>query len=161
MDELVRDVLADDEAWFVGGAVRDELLGRRVVDVDVVCRDPASAARADFPGYGSIEQVGAAPALQAQSMGASDAGIAGFYDNGKSARAGADAAGRLVGERLKRFLLGDVFLVEANPEKYVERGRLNQPDRSHASAWPHPVIANGKLYLRDQDLLFCYNVKAN
>src|SRR5438128_11151476 len=46
MDELVREVLADDEAWFVGGAVRDELLGRRVVDVDVVCRDPAAAARA-------------------------------------------------------------------------------------------------------------------
>jgi choline dehydrogenase-like flavoprotein len=67
-------------------------------------KGPASAARADFPGYGSIEQVGAAPALQAQSMGASDAGIAGFYDNGKGARAGADAAGRLVGERLKRFL---------------------------------------------------------
>src|SRR2546423_13593696 len=46
MDELVREVLTDDDAWFVGGAVRDELLGRRVVDVDVVCRDPASAARA-------------------------------------------------------------------------------------------------------------------
>ena len=46
MDELVREVLAEDEAWFVGGAVRDELLGRRVVDVDVVCRDPSQAARA-------------------------------------------------------------------------------------------------------------------
>jgi len=46
MDELVREVLSGEEAWFVGGAVRDELLGRRVVDVDVVCRDPAAAARA-------------------------------------------------------------------------------------------------------------------
>lgn len=46
MDELVREVLADEEAWFVGGAVRDELLGREVVDVDVVCREPADAARA-------------------------------------------------------------------------------------------------------------------
>jgi tRNA nucleotidyltransferase/poly(A) polymerase len=46
MDELVREVLAGEEAWFVGGAVRDELLGRPVVDVDVVCRDPAAAARA-------------------------------------------------------------------------------------------------------------------
>src|SRR6476646_2393774 len=67
-------------------------------------KGPTSAARLDFPGYGSIEQVGAAPPLQAQSLGASDAGIAGYYDNGKSARAGADAVGRLVGERLKRFL---------------------------------------------------------
>ena len=46
MDELVREVLASEEAWFVGGAVRDELLGRGVVDVDVVCRDPKAAARA-------------------------------------------------------------------------------------------------------------------
>jgi hypothetical protein len=45
MDELVVEVLADEEAWFVGGAVRDELLGRPVVDVDVVCADPQAAAR--------------------------------------------------------------------------------------------------------------------
>ncbi len=45
MDELVGEVLADEEAWFVGGAVRDELLGRPVVDVDVVCADPQAAAR--------------------------------------------------------------------------------------------------------------------
>jgi tRNA nucleotidyltransferase/poly(A) polymerase len=46
MHELVQDVLAGQEAWFVGGAVRDELLGRPILDVDVVCRDPAAAARA-------------------------------------------------------------------------------------------------------------------
>jgi tRNA nucleotidyltransferase/poly(A) polymerase len=46
MDELVGEVLAGEEAWFVGGAVRDDLLGRRVVDVDVVCREPERAARA-------------------------------------------------------------------------------------------------------------------
>ena len=45
MDELVAEVLAEEEAWFVGGAVRDELLGRPVVDVDVVCPDPERAAR--------------------------------------------------------------------------------------------------------------------
>jgi tRNA nucleotidyltransferase/poly(A) polymerase len=45
MDELVGEVLADEEAWFVGGAVRDELLGRTVIDVDVVCADPKAAAR--------------------------------------------------------------------------------------------------------------------
>jgi Poly A polymerase head domain len=46
MDELAREVLAGAEAWFVGGAVRDELLGRDVVDVDVVCAEPGAAARA-------------------------------------------------------------------------------------------------------------------
>lgn len=55
---------------------------------------------------------------------------------------------------------GTVYLVETNPKEYVERGRLVQPDRSNEQAWPHPVIANGKLYLRDQNLLLCYDVKA-
>jgi outer membrane protein assembly factor BamB len=55
---------------------------------------------------------------------------------------------------------GTMILFEPSPKAYVERGRFAQPDRSRASAWPHPVIANGKLYLRDQDVLLCYDVKA-
>ena len=55
---------------------------------------------------------------------------------------------------------GPVALVEANPEKYVEKGRFDQPDRSGQSAWPHPVVSGGKLYLRDWDILLCYDVKA-
>lgn len=46
MDDNLRDVFRDEEAWYVGGAVRDELLGRPVLDIDVVCRDPARSARA-------------------------------------------------------------------------------------------------------------------
>ena len=26
--------------------------------------------------------------------------------------------------------------------------------------WTHPVVANGKLYLRDQDIIYCFDVKA-
>jgi outer membrane protein assembly factor BamB len=55
---------------------------------------------------------------------------------------------------------GTVYLVEADPKKYVERGRFNQPDRTKEQAWAHPVIANGKMYIRDQDVLLCYDVKA-
>jgi outer membrane protein assembly factor BamB len=55
---------------------------------------------------------------------------------------------------------GTVYLVEANPKEYVERGQFNPPDRSREQAWPHPVVANGKLYIRDQDVLLCYDVKA-
>lgn len=46
MRELARELLAGEEAWVVGGAVRDELLGREVVDLDVACREPKRAARA-------------------------------------------------------------------------------------------------------------------
>ncbi|MHC4177551.1 MAG: malectin domain-containing carbohydrate-binding protein, partial [Planctomycetota bacterium] len=55
---------------------------------------------------------------------------------------------------------GTMLLIEPDPKQYVERGRFDQPDRSRSPAWPHPVIANGKLYVRDQDLLLCYDVKA-
>lgn len=55
---------------------------------------------------------------------------------------------------------GTLLLIEASPKEYVERGRFEQPDRSEKPAWTHPVIANGKLYVRDQDILFCYDVKA-
>lgn len=44
MDEGVREVLAGEEAWIVGGAIRDELLDRPVLDLDVACRDPRDAA---------------------------------------------------------------------------------------------------------------------
>ena len=45
MRELARELLVGEEAWVVGGAVRDELLGRDVVDLDIACRDPQGAAR--------------------------------------------------------------------------------------------------------------------
>jgi outer membrane protein assembly factor BamB len=53
---------------------------------------------------------------------------------------------------------GAVLLIEPNRERYVERGRFEQPDRTDLPAWSHPVIANGRLYIRDQDVLFCYNI---
>ena len=46
MRELAREVLAGEEAWVVGGAVRDELLGRPVLDLDIATREPERAARA-------------------------------------------------------------------------------------------------------------------
>jgi hypothetical protein len=49
--------------------------------------------------------------------------------------------------------------VEPNPKEYIEKGRLDQPQRSKLPAWAHPVIANGRLYLRDHDLLLCYELR--
>jgi hypothetical protein len=44
--DRLRGALEGGKGWLVGGALRDELLGRAVVDVDVACRDPERAARA-------------------------------------------------------------------------------------------------------------------
>lgn len=46
MLETAREVMAGEEAWVVGGAVRDELLGRELIDLDIAVRDPKRAARA-------------------------------------------------------------------------------------------------------------------
>jgi outer membrane protein assembly factor BamB len=55
---------------------------------------------------------------------------------------------------------GPIVLIEPSRKEFVERGRFDQPERTNKPAWAHPVIANGKLYIRDQDTLFCYDVKA-
>jgi outer membrane protein assembly factor BamB len=55
---------------------------------------------------------------------------------------------------------GSLALVEATPDGYKEKGRFDQPDRSGKEAWPHPVISNGRLYIRDQQTLLCFDVKA-
>lgn len=44
MDERLREILGDEDAWVVGGAVRDELMFRPVLDLDVACADPRDAA---------------------------------------------------------------------------------------------------------------------
>jgi outer membrane protein assembly factor BamB len=54
---------------------------------------------------------------------------------------------------------GTVALIEASPEGFKEHGRFNPPDRSNKNSWPHPVIAGGRLYLRDQGVLLCYEIK--
>ena len=55
---------------------------------------------------------------------------------------------------------GTMLLIEPGVKEYLERGRFEQSDRTKDPAWTHPVIANGKLYIRDQETLFCYDVKA-
>jgi hypothetical protein len=45
MDDALVEALQGGEAYLVGGAIRDEALGRPIVDVDVACRDPERAAR--------------------------------------------------------------------------------------------------------------------
>jgi outer membrane protein assembly factor BamB len=59
---------------------------------------------------------------------------------------------------------GAVALVEATPEAYREKGRFSPPDqpvhRAMMKSWPYPVVANGRLYLRDLDRLWCYDIKA-
>ena len=51
-----------------------------------------------------------------------------------------------------------VALAEANPEEYVEHGRFRIEGHGRPS-WAHPVVAGGRLYLRDQGSLTAYNLR--
>jgi outer membrane protein assembly factor BamB len=53
---------------------------------------------------------------------------------------------------------GTVALIEATTEGYKEKGRFVQPGFGKPKTWPHPIVAGKKLYLRDQDILLCYDV---
>lgn len=59
---------------------------------------------------------------------------------------------------------GDVALVEATAEAYREKGRFtppNQPEQrqSMGKAWAYPVVANGRLYVRDDNMLWAFDIK--
>jgi outer membrane protein assembly factor BamB len=59
---------------------------------------------------------------------------------------------------------GVVALVEPSSEAYQEKGRFSPPGRPSRispmeKAWAYPVVAGGRLYIRDMDTLWCYDVR--
>ena len=52
-----------------------------------------------------------------------------------------------------------VGLAEATPAGYREKGRFKIPDKGRPS-WAHPAVSGGRLYVRNQDSLMAYNIKA-
>ncbi|HWY86990.1 MAG TPA: PQQ-binding-like beta-propeller repeat protein [Gemmataceae bacterium] len=65
---------------------------------------------------------------------------------------------------------GEVGLVAADPKEFHELGSFNLPEKStipntlvtskKSKIWAHPVVANGRLYVRAHDLVFCYDIRA-
>ena len=52
-----------------------------------------------------------------------------------------------------------VGLAEANPTAYREKGRFPIADQGWPS-WAHPVVAGGRLYIRNQGTLASYDIRA-
>jgi len=62
------------------------------------------------------------------------------------------------------MLTGVLAVVAASPDGWKEFGNMEIPERTEIQTadnqvWTHPVVANGKLYLRDHNLLFCFDLK--
>ena len=75
-----------------------------------------------------------------------------------SAGSGSAAVTAAEGRLYFRYQNGVVVLIDASPAAYRELGTLRIPN-PHEYSWPHPVIAAGRLYLREQDSLHVYNIK--
>ena len=110
----------------------------------------SSAARVDFPGHGALENVGLGPALEAFTACFSDAGVSGFYDNGRGGPpSGADTRGRLVGTQMRDLIgnLDHILNVLVITDDDVEK----QNGVSLSSALPadeHGPIAKLEIYPR-------------
>jgi outer membrane protein assembly factor BamB len=58
-----------------------------------------------------------------------------------------------------RYENGVMALVEATPTAYRLKSLFNLPSYTGTPSWPHPVIANGRLYIRGNDVLLCYDIR--
>jgi outer membrane protein assembly factor BamB len=63
------------------------------------------------------------------------------------------------GHLIFRYQSGEVALIEATPSDYRLKGVFKPVYISSNPCWAQPVIIGGRMYLRDQDKLMCYDVK--
>ena len=61
------------------------------------------------------------------------------------------------GNLIFRYQSGELALIEATPEEYRLKGSF-KPEYQEKESWSHPVIVDGRLYLREQDKLMCYDI---
>ena len=57
-----------------------------------------------------------------------------------------------------RYADGTMTLVKASPEGFEEISSFKMPGSGDRPSWSHPVIADGKLYLRESDAILCYDI---
>ena len=76
----------------------------------------------------------------------------------RNAGQGSAAVSYADGNLYFRYQNGMMMLIEAAPDGYREKGSFQIPDVHHPS-WSHPVIINGRLYLREQGNLFVYDLR--
>jgi len=77
----------------------------------------------------------------------------------RGAGTGSAAITSVDGHVIFRYQSGEVALIEATPTEYKFKGSF-KPEIQIRESWAHPVVCAGKLYLREQDKLMCYNLTA-
>jgi outer membrane protein assembly factor BamB len=85
--------------------------------------------------------------------------VPGWQKRGESEGRGSVSVTYADGHLYFRYQNGIVALVEANPAGYKEKGSFKIPNAGGAPSWSHPVVVGGRLYLREKDMVWCYDVK--
>jgi outer membrane protein assembly factor BamB len=78
--------------------------------------------------------------------------------NFRNAGSGSAAVTAADGHIYDRYQNGVMLLVEATPDEYREKGSFEIPGVRQPS-WSHPVVAGGRLFLREQDTLYVYDIR--
>jgi outer membrane protein assembly factor BamB len=74
---------------------------------------------------------------------------------------GSNGKGSLIAADGMLYLLGEgheMALAEVTPEAYREHGRFKISNHGRPS-WAHPIVARGRLYIRDQESLTAYDLR--
>jgi len=77
----------------------------------------------------------------------------------RNAGQGSAAVSYADGHLYFRYQNGVMMLIEASPQGYREKGSFQIPNVGSIPSWSHPVIINGRLYLREQGNLYVYDVR--
>lgn len=80
------------------------------------------------------------------------------WQEGRGEGTGSAAITYADGHLYFRYQDGTMALIEASPRRYRVKGSFKIAV-NNGKSWPHPVIANGRLYLRDQNDLLCYDIR--
>lgn len=80
-----------------------------------------------------------------------------MWKPGRGAGGGSAALVAADGHLYFRYEDGKMALVEATPTKYILKGTFQIPI-NHGKSWAHPVVAQGKLYLREQHEMLCLDI---
>ncbi len=80
-----------------------------------------------------------------------------MWEKGRGPGSGPAAVASADGNLYFQYQSGVMALVAATPEKYQLKGQFQTPDNRRSLA--HPAISNGRLYLREQDVLYCYDLR--
>jgi outer membrane protein assembly factor BamB len=82
-----------------------------------------------------------------------------LWDRARGAGEGSAAVTAADGHLYFRYQNGVMALIAVSPKQYQLKSTFTIPPAGRTYSWSHPVITDGKLYLREQDFLYVYSIK--